>query len=101
MTVTVEIRGGPFQFSAAHSGLHNGQFEPPHGHAGEMAAASPPRHPGVALAAGRACGCQLDWAVRMRTPAGGQRSLSSPLNPMRPALGVPARGRWVREAQHI
>jgi 6-pyruvoyl-tetrahydropterin synthase len=32
VTVTVEIRGGPFQFSAAHSGLHDGQFEPLHGH---------------------------------------------------------------------
>lgn len=32
MTVTVEISGGPFQFSAAHAGLHDGQFEPLHGH---------------------------------------------------------------------
>jgi 6-pyruvoyl-tetrahydropterin synthase len=28
----IEISGGPFQFSAAHSGLHDGQFEPLHGH---------------------------------------------------------------------
>jgi hypothetical protein len=35
--------------------------------AGEMAAASPPRHPGVTT--GRPCGCRLDWAVRMRTAA--------------------------------
>jgi 6-pyruvoyl-tetrahydropterin synthase len=31
VTVTIEITG-PFQFSAAHSGLHGGQFEPLHGH---------------------------------------------------------------------
>jgi 6-pyruvoyl-tetrahydropterin synthase len=30
--VTIEISGGPFQFSAAHAGLHDGQFEPLHGH---------------------------------------------------------------------
>ena len=32
MTVTIEISGGPFEFSAAHAGLHDGQFEPLHGH---------------------------------------------------------------------
>jgi hypothetical protein len=32
----------------------------------EMATANPPRHPGVTK--GRACGCRLDWAVRMRMP---------------------------------
>jgi 6-pyruvoyl-tetrahydropterin synthase len=32
VTVTIEISGSPFQFSAAHSGLHDGQFEPLHGH---------------------------------------------------------------------
>jgi 6-pyruvoyl-tetrahydropterin synthase len=30
--VTIEISGGPFEFSAAHAGLHDGQFEPLHGH---------------------------------------------------------------------
>jgi 6-pyruvoyl-tetrahydropterin synthase len=32
VTVTIEISGGPFEFSAAHAGLHDGQFEPLHGH---------------------------------------------------------------------
>ena len=32
MPVTIEISGGPFEFSAAHAGLHDGQFEPLHGH---------------------------------------------------------------------
>ncbi|MFG2006192.1 6-pyruvoyl tetrahydropterin synthase family protein [Spirillospora sp. NPDC048911] len=32
MVTTIEIGGGPFVFSAAHAGLHNGQFEPLHGH---------------------------------------------------------------------
>jgi hypothetical protein len=36
--------------------------------ASEMAAAHPPQHPGMTTG-GRACGCLLDWAVRMRTPA--------------------------------
>lgn len=30
--ITIEISGGPFVFSAAHTGLHNGEFEPLHGH---------------------------------------------------------------------
>jgi 6-pyruvoyl-tetrahydropterin synthase len=30
--VTIEINGAPFEFSAAHAGLHDGQFEPLHGH---------------------------------------------------------------------
>jgi 6-pyruvoyl-tetrahydropterin synthase len=30
--VTIEISGEPFEFSAAHAGLHDGQFEPLHGH---------------------------------------------------------------------
>jgi 6-pyruvoyl-tetrahydropterin synthase len=30
--VTIEIGGGPFVFSAAHASLHDGQFEPLHGH---------------------------------------------------------------------
>jgi 6-pyruvoyl-tetrahydropterin synthase len=30
--VTIEISGGPFEFSAAHAGLHDGQFEPLHDH---------------------------------------------------------------------
>jgi hypothetical protein len=34
----------------------------------QLAAADPPHHPGI-TAAGRACGCLLDWAVRMRAPA--------------------------------
>jgi 6-pyruvoyl-tetrahydropterin synthase len=29
---TIEIGGGPFVFSAAHAGLHRGEFEPMHGH---------------------------------------------------------------------
>lgn len=29
---TIEIGGGPFVFSAAHAGLHAGEFEPMHGH---------------------------------------------------------------------
>ncbi|HEX9540451.1 MAG TPA: hypothetical protein VGA04_20000 [Streptosporangiaceae bacterium] len=33
----------------------------------ELAAADPPRHPG--MTPGRACGCLLEWAVRMRAPA--------------------------------
>jgi hypothetical protein len=36
--------------------------------AGEMAAADPPRYPGMTTGR-RACGCPLDWAVRMRAPA--------------------------------
>jgi hypothetical protein len=36
--------------------------------ASEMAAADPPRHPGMTTGR-RACGCLLDWAVRMRAPA--------------------------------
>jgi 6-pyruvoyl-tetrahydropterin synthase len=32
VTVTIEIGGCPFEFSAAHAGLHDGQFEPLHGH---------------------------------------------------------------------
>ncbi|WP_243772738.1 6-pyruvoyl trahydropterin synthase family protein [Actinomadura barringtoniae] len=28
----IEIGGGPFVFSAAHAGLHEGEFEPLHGH---------------------------------------------------------------------
>jgi hypothetical protein len=32
----------------------------------ELAATDPPRHPG--MMPGRACGCLLDWAVRMRAP---------------------------------
>ena len=32
MPVIIEISGGEFQFSAAHCGLHDGQFEPLHGH---------------------------------------------------------------------
>jgi 6-pyruvoyl-tetrahydropterin synthase len=30
--MTIEIGGGPFVFPAAHTGLHDGQFEPLHGH---------------------------------------------------------------------
>lgn len=30
--ITIEIGGGPFVFSAAHTGLHDGEFEPLHGH---------------------------------------------------------------------
>jgi 6-pyruvoyltetrahydropterin/6-carboxytetrahydropterin synthase len=30
--MTIEIGGGPFVFCAAHAGLHDGQFEPLHGH---------------------------------------------------------------------
>lgn len=29
---TIEVGGGPFVFSAAHAGLHSGEFEPLHGH---------------------------------------------------------------------
>lgn len=36
--------------------------------ASELAAADPPRHPGMTTGR-RACGCLLDWAVRMRAPA--------------------------------
>src|ERR1039457_7096947 len=36
--------------------------------ASAMAAADPPRHPGM-TAGQRPCGCLLDWAVRMRAPA--------------------------------
>jgi 6-pyruvoyl-tetrahydropterin synthase len=32
LVITIEIGGGPFVFSAAHAGLHNGEFEPLHGH---------------------------------------------------------------------
>jgi 6-pyruvoyl-tetrahydropterin synthase len=32
MPVIITISGGPFEFSAAHAGLHDGQFEPLHGH---------------------------------------------------------------------
>lgn len=32
MLTTIEIGGGPFVFSAAHAGLHDGEFEPLHGH---------------------------------------------------------------------
>jgi 6-pyruvoyl-tetrahydropterin synthase len=32
MPVTITISGGPFHFSAAHAALHDGQFEPLHGH---------------------------------------------------------------------
>lgn len=32
MLTTIEIGGGPFVFSAAHTGLHDGEFEPLHGH---------------------------------------------------------------------
>lgn len=30
--IRIEIGGGPFVFSAAHTGLHNGEFESLHGH---------------------------------------------------------------------
>lgn len=30
--MTIEIGGSPFVFSAAHAGLHGGEFEPLHGH---------------------------------------------------------------------
>lgn len=30
--ITIEVAGGGFVFSAAHAGLHNGEFEPLHGH---------------------------------------------------------------------
>jgi 6-pyruvoyl-tetrahydropterin synthase len=32
MPVTITISGGTFHFSAAHAALHDGQFEPLHGH---------------------------------------------------------------------
>lgn len=32
MVTTIEIEGGQFAFSAAHAGLHDGKFEPLHGH---------------------------------------------------------------------
>jgi 6-pyruvoyltetrahydropterin/6-carboxytetrahydropterin synthase len=32
LTTMIEISGGPFVFSAAHAGLHGGEFEPLHGH---------------------------------------------------------------------
>lgn len=38
------------------------------GDARQLAAASPPLHPGI-TAGSRACDCLLDWAVRMRAPA--------------------------------
>jgi 6-pyruvoyl-tetrahydropterin synthase len=33
MRTTVEVGRGEFGFSAAHTGLHEGEFEPLHGHA--------------------------------------------------------------------
>jgi hypothetical protein len=30
--MTIEIGGTPFVFCAAHAGLHDGEFEPLHGH---------------------------------------------------------------------
>jgi 6-pyruvoyl-tetrahydropterin synthase len=32
VTVMIEISGSPYEFAAAHSGLHGGQLEPLHGH---------------------------------------------------------------------
>lgn len=32
MNTTVEVGRGEFGFSAAHSGVHDGEFEPLHGH---------------------------------------------------------------------
>jgi hypothetical protein len=56
--------------------------------ASEMAAADPPRHPG--MTGERACGCLLEWAVRMRAPAA---PVTWPVLPLALALikpGAPA-----------
>ena len=57
--------------------------------ASAMAAADPPRHPGM-TAGQRPCGCLLDWAVRMRAPAA---AVTWPALPLSLALikpGAPA-----------
>lgn len=81
--LTVVIGGSDFRFSAAHTGLHNGQFEPMHGHTyiPTLTLTGVPDHAGM-VADFRAVRAALRSAIapiRSRTLLAGDAGPASPV----------------------